>query len=89
MGLADDIALPIVVLSARAGGAGSGRHLPAAAVAGAPLRGSRQGQARLYLHLGYAELLQWLDGDEAPRLALVEHVPGHYSPFVHTIAGNL
>ena len=35
--------------------------------------------------VGYAELLRWLDGDEAPRLALVEHVPGHYSPFARSL----
>jgi len=47
--------------------------------------GSRRDTLGLYLHIGFSELLRWLDGDEAPRLALVEHVPGHYSPFARSL----
>ena len=88
-GLADDIALPIVVLQRTR----AGTYLDPAVIYRPPLSlvrhcsgdGSRRDKLGLYLHIGYAELLRWLDADEAPRLALVEHVPGHYSPFVRSV----
>lgn len=40
----------------------------------------------LFEYVRFAELLDWLDASEAwpPPLALVEFVPGHYSPFIYS-----
>ena len=68
-GLADDIALPIVVLQRTR----VGTYLDPAVIYRPPLSlvrhcsGSKTpDKLGLYLHLGYAELLRWLDADDAP-----------------------
>jgi len=82
-GLAEDLGVPIAVLQREA----DGTYVDPACVYRAQAPGGlrRRENAGAFSYVAIDELLhEWIDRSEAwpPPLALVEFVPGHYSPFL-------
>ena len=87
-GLADDLGLPLAVLHRTRSGYADPVCVYRAQGPG-EARVRRQHNRGCFEYVAFAELLRWLDAwlatnEWPPPLALVEFVPGHYSPFVHS-----
>jgi hypothetical protein len=86
-GIADDLHLPLAVLHRSP----RGYQDPICVYRPKALRreASRRDNLGLFAYFTFAELLQILDSasDSSPPLALVDFVPGHYSPFVYSNRG--
>ena len=88
-GIADDLQCPVAVLERRISGGEFDDpvciYRPQAPGDHAPRRGAGSGVCCVYTYIPFAELLCWLDQVLArpdQRIAVVELVPGHFSPFV-------
>ena len=78
-GLADDLSIPLAVLTREA----DDTFVDPPCVYRAQPPGGRRENAGAFSYVPFDELLGWLDRSEVwPPFALVEFVPGHYSPFL-------